>query len=646
MTQTRKVSVPKFHARAFVKPDTVNVESRTVDVTFSTGARVKRNSFFGIGEDFIEELEIKPSAIRLDRFKNGAPVLKDHNNSVESIIGVVERAQVKKDDFSGTIRFSERPEAEQIFRDVQSGVIRNVSIGYVVHRMKEMPEADGLKVFRAVDFEPMEVSLVAVPADSGARVRTASNEVFECELLSEGGDEMANESQTPNAPELNGRSHPEVETPKIDEAQIRKEAMELERTRCTAIRTAVVQAKLDGSVADDMINRGITADEARTEVLAKLAEKDKEQATRSENVQVGEDNTFVGMKRGIENAILHRMKPAKHKLDEQGQQFRNCRLLDMVRDLEEYRGRSTRGMSSMELATRGLHSTSDFPELLANVQNKSLRDAYEESPQTFGPFVRRVTVSDFKEISRTQLGDAPALLEKQENQEYQHGSMSEQAEKYSVKEYGRIVAVGRRVLIDDDLGSMSRLSEMFGRQAANLESDLVWAIVTSNPLMADGNALFSAAHGNLAGVGAGISISTLGDAREAMRLQTGLDGNKLNIRPSWLVVPAALETVADQFTSQITPDSSGNVNPFQGGGRSALNPVAEPRLDDNSSDAWYVFSDTGAIDIFEMAMLSGEEGPVIDSMIDFDTDGMKMKARHTVGVKAIDHRGVYKNPGV
>ena len=163
--------------------------------------------------------------------------------------------------------------------------------------------------------------------------------------------------------------------------------------------------------------------------------------------------------------------------------------------------------------------------------------------------------------------------------------------------------------------------------------------------MADGNPLFSAAHSNLSAVGSAISIASLGAGREAMRLQTGLDGNKLNVRPSWLVVPAALETVADQFVTQVTPDQAGNVNPFATGSRSALSVAAEPRLDDNSSISWYLFSEVSAIDIFEMAFLTGEEGPVIDSMIDFDTDGLKMKVRHTVGVKAIDYRGVYKNPG-
>lgn len=633
---TRKISLPKLSTRAAVQ--TVDTEKRTVEVVFSSGAQVKRNTYFGFGEDFLEELEISKKAIRMDRMKSGAPVLKDHRASVDSMIGVVESVKIVDKQLVGTVRFSERPEADVIFKDVQSGVIRNVSIGYLVHKYREIkPVDDGLKILRAVDWEPAELSFVAVPADPSAQVRSA-DEKFDCEIILE-RKEVSMDKTELNAPILDQRS-PVV--PPVDVEALKREAIEAERKRASDIREAVAYGKLDGAVADDMISRGITVDEARAEVLKKLSERDSSKKTST--VQAGENNSFVNAKRGIENALLCRLS-TKQTLSDEGKLFRNVRLLDMARDLLEARGENTRHLSAMELAGRALHSTSDFPEILANVANKSLRDAYLESPQTFRPFVRQTTVSDFKEISRVQLGDAPKLLEKLENGEYQHGTIGESAEKYSVKEYGRIVAIGRRVLVNDDLGAFGRLVEMFGRQAANLESDLVWGVINANAAMADGFALFSSQHSNLAGAGAAPSVTTLGAGREAMRLQTSLDGSKLNVRPSWLVVPAALETVADQLVASISPDVASGVNPFGANGRTPLMAVAEPRLDDASSTAWYLFSDTAAIDMLEMAMLTGEEGPVIDSMIDFDTDGMKLKARHTVGVKAIDWRGVYKNPG-
>ena len=45
-----------------------------------------------------------------------------------------------------------------------------------------------------------------------------------------------------------------------------------------------------------------------------------------------------------------------------------------------------------------MHSTSDFPILMANVATKRLRGAYTEAPSTWSPLARPHGVSDFKPI--------------------------------------------------------------------------------------------------------------------------------------------------------------------------------------------------------------------------------------------------------
>src|SRR5690606_39639243 len=95
---------------------------------------------------------------------------------------------------------------------------------------------------------------------------------------------------------------------------------------------------------------------------------------------------------------------------------------------------------------------------------------------------------------------------------------------------------------------------------AQLESDVVWGIVTSNPAMADGTALFHANHRNLASTGAALDVTSVGAARAAMAKQTGLDKKTvLNIRPAFLIVPAALELKAQQLVAQnLVPAPSRN----------------------------------------------------------------------------------------
>jgi len=336
--------------------------------------------------------------------------------------------------------------------------------------------------------------------------------------------------------------------------------------------------------------------------------------------------------------LLHRYNPAQHKLSDNGKRFSGLSLIEIGRELLTQRGVDIRGMSRDQIATRAMLTTGDFPYILANVANKTLRQAYEAAPQTFKPFTRMVTAPDFKTIARTALGDSPTLEKVNEHGEYKYGSVSEARETYAIASYGKIVALTRQTLINDDLSAFTRLPEMFGRAAADLESDTVWGIITANAALADSIALFHASHGNLP-TGAAISVAQLGVCRAAMRVQTSLDGRKINVTPRYLLVPAALETIAQQFTSQAyAASASSSINPFAG----ALQVLAEPRLDTASTTAWYMAADPAQIDTIEYAYLEGNQGVYLETKDGWEIDGVEFKARLDFGAKAIDFRGLVK----
>ena len=116
----------------------------------------------------------------------------------------------------------------------------------------------------------------------------------------------------------------------------------------------------------------------------------------------------------------------------------------------------------------------------------------------------------------------------------------------------------------------------------------------------------------------------------------------MNINPLFLIVPAELETVADQFVSvNIAPSAAGSVNPFAG----RLSVIAEPRLGAADANAWFLAASPDQIDIVEYGSLEGEEGPMVESRLGFDVDGLEIKARHDFAAKVIDWRGLYKNAG-
>jgi hypothetical protein len=64
-----------------------------------------------------------------------------------------------------------------------------------------------------------------------------------------------------------------------------------------------------------------------------------------------------------------------------------------------------------------------------------------------------------------------------------------------------------------------------------------------------------------------------------------------------------------------------------------------------SATAWFLAGSPDQIDILEYGSLEGEEGPIVESRVGFDIDGLEVKCRHDFAAKAIDWRGLYKNPG-
>src|SRR5690606_20028615 len=111
---------------------------------------------------------------------NGAPLLNSHRSwDLRDVIGVVERgtAKLKGGEGEAEVRFSKREDVEPIFRDVQDGIIQNVSVGYRVYRYEKIEGGEEeIPVYRATDWEPYEVSAVPMGADDGAGFRAADKQ--------------------------------------------------------------------------------------------------------------------------------------------------------------------------------------------------------------------------------------------------------------------------------------------------------------------------------------------------------------------------------------------------------------------------------------------------------------------------------------
>lgn len=661
----------------------------TATLVFSAGAAVRRYDWFR-DRPFLEQLVVEEGSIRMERLRRGAPLLDSHYSySLSSQLGVVENPRIKDGEGECDATFSRRADVAGVVQDVADRVIRNVSVGYVRHRIEMVPPTNegDLWVYRVVDWEPMEVSLVTIPADLDAQVRSGASaseseerqlRTFPCEFIETratpvsptvGITAATSTRKEPDMPGTTGAGGTTAPAPQAgtQEAQQQRSAEELAREQ--AAQAAATQAEQQRSasitelctrhnvaqLAAGLIRGGQTVDQARAAILDEVAHRDAA-AGGHRNVSGGittvTDEHATRMA-GIEEAIMHRVMP-RAELTDNGRQYRGMSMLELGREVLESRGVSTRGLSRMELAQRmlhfrsGMHTTSDFANLFANVANRRLRGAYDENPGTYGRWARRApNAPDFKSMNVIQMSGAPTLLQTNEAGEFKYGALSDGKETYSLLTYGRIVSLSRQAIVNDDLRAFDRLVGAFGNSARRLENATVYSQLTANAALADGVALFHADHANLAtGGGSALAAASLGTGRTAMRKQTGLQGELLNITPAYLIVPAALEQTAYQFTSsQYVPATKAEINEFRTGGRTALDPVVEPLLDANSGTAWYLAAESGQIDTVEYCYLDGAEGPVIESEMGFEVDGVSYKCRLDFAAKAVDHRGLYTAAG-
>jgi len=660
---TKTVELKRLGRAAEVRAQTVDEEARTVELVWSTGAGVERR-IPGIGR-VLEVLEMDERNIRLDRLRNGAPLLNTHwDFDLSDVLGVVEEAWVEDGAGMARVRFSGREQVDGVWRDVAAGIIRNISVGYRVHAM-EIEERDGeIPIMRVTDWEPLELSAVPVPADPGAGFRAEDDQAYPCTLKraptpdQSKEDDMSDEENgvetrdaKPDAKQDKPASAPEQVI--VDERKARdaaEDAVKAERARAAEIRKigSRLADKFEGfdkALIDQAIDDGRTVEQARAAFLDALAEADSG-ATVNSRVSVGRDERET-KRRLMADALSARVRN-KDPEDDAAREFRGMTLVDMARECVDIRGERTRGKTRSEIVrealSRGYHSTSDFPLILANVMNKTLRAAYEAAPQTFRPIVRERTASDFKPITNVRLDGSISLVAKPEGAEYKFATIGEHSEVYSLATYGRAISFTREMIINDDLAAFDRITGKFGQAAADFESDTVWALLTSNPTMGDSTALFHADHGNLASAGA-ITIDNLGKARTLMRNQTDGD-TRLNIEPAFLAVPAELETVARQYmTASIVPETSANANVYA----NSMGVIIEPRLAETtvggSADDWYLIANPSRIDTIEIAYLEGEAGVQTEQTEDWNTDGVKLKARLVFAAKAMDWRGFVKNPG-
>lgn len=431
--------------------------------------------------------------------------------------------------------------------------------------------------------------------------------------------------------------------PVVADAQaIRAQILAEQRQRSEAIRNLFAgfagrHQDLQTQCLEDV---DCTVDQAKDKLLAALGTEATPISRNISGIHIHADNgNFTGD--GIRQALMAR---AGYENRDGSNPYNAMSMREYARMSLTERGIGVASYNPMQMVGLALtHGSSDFGNILLDVANKSILTGWEDAPETFEEWTKKGQLSDFKTAHRVGIGGFPSLRQVREGAEYKYVTTSDRGAQIALATYGEIFSITRQAIINDDLNQLTDVPLKMGRAAKATIGDLVYAILTGNPKMADGKALFSADHGNLAGES--IDVTGLDAARQMMRRQKdGTSKRTLNIRPAFLLVPTALETLANQTVRSASVKgadvNAGIINPIQ----NFATIIAEPRLDDDSAVKWYLSAAQG-MDTIEVAYLNGVDAPYIDQQEGFNTDGIATKVRIDAGVAPLDWRGLVKSEG-
>jgi len=571
----------QVHIRsATFEPTTYNAERGTVEAVISAGADVIRRDYQG---EYKERLNMNPTAWTAARAT--VPVLKDHQRAVDSVIGRAENIRVEHGRAMATIRLSDRPDLAGIRRDIETGILDSLSFGFTVPQWREFTEA-GTRVREAEKVVVHEVSFVPIGADPQAKTRS--------------------------------------------EETMEQQQQEQIRSIATAVGVAA-------PFADDLIQRGVSVDDARTAIIQEAARNVPRIDNRAPATITRDASD--GIIQRMADGLRARMNPLHQPTD--GREFASFSMGDIARRCLEFRGLSTLG-SRADLITRALHTTSDFAAVLQEAYNKELlmlRTNASPITQVF----KRATVSDFRNRHILEVSDGPALEKVNEKGEVRFGSVSDkELASYRINSYAKGYGITFQVLVNDDISALGDITAKASRGARTWFAGFLVDTMIANPKLADNKAVFHADHTNLAASGAVPSETTIGDAKKAIRLQKDLSGNPIDAEPKYIVIPAALESTVDKLLATLYPASPADAVVSARN----LTPIVDPRFDAKGENkAWYLFADPSIAPVFEYAELEGFAGPQVETRQGFETLGIEVRVVWHVGAGAIDHRGAYKNAG-
>ena len=627
----------------------VSEQERTVKLSFSSEKPVER--FFGP-----EILCHDEGCVDLNRLQNVGSVLFHHGR--DPVYGSLPIAKIVSLSIDGekkrgeaVVSFDTDEKSDLIYQKVKSGSLKGISVGYIVNAYEEVragkTSSNGRftgPCYVATKWEPMEISFEPVPADDGVGAGRNKNP----ESGEDGMSAVTDKNNPGNpvaAPEHGGeRGAPQPAAP--DPAAVpTTDNTETERQRCTEIYTLCREFDID---AQEFIQQGKTIDEVRTIILNDL-KRSRTPLTSHVVVVADEEDKYRAAAR---DGLLLRMGETIEKPAPGADSFRGMSLHQLMADCAMRCGvRDAHRLSpdvlwrEMAVQSRGQFAdTSSFVSIINSTLYATIAKAYATAPTTYQYWTSTGSNPDFKKMTRYRLAATGEMQEIPENGEFKTVGGKDEGVETGLKTYGKKFGFSRQTIINDDLGTVSRLITAQVRSNQRFINQKCYEALTKNAKIYDGKNLFDASHHNLF-TGAEPSIASFNEMIVAMSQQKDIDNKGvLNIKPRFVLAPVALGMAIRQIlesTADPNGANSGVVNPMRG----AFQLITDAQLDIANPEGYYAVADPNDVDTIEVTYLNGKRTPTLESRASWDTLGIEYRMFHDFGINIIDYRGMSYNPG-
>lgn len=235
-------------------------DSDGIHISLSSEHPVWRQEFRGY-----EVLDHSVNAVDMTRAARGLPLLLGHDP--QEHIGRVSDIRLQARRLIGKLKFGSAQKAREAQSDVESRVLVDASIGYIVKRYVDAGEHDGAPVYRVTAWQPVEVSLVPIPADVTVGVNRSletnmSDDILDSDSATIDGDDSAT---TLSRSERRAAARAAVAAEKAAAGATRRE-----RERVAHIRELAGKFKrhIPETEVDSWVDGGLSFEDARLRMLA------------------------------------------------------------------------------------------------------------------------------------------------------------------------------------------------------------------------------------------------------------------------------------------------------------------------------------------------------------------------------------------